>query len=85
VAVASVTVLAITRDSLDHVLFDVISAFATCGLSTGLTMGAPTPAVYVLGLTMFFGRIGSITLAAALAQSQQRRLYAHPEERPIVG
>jgi len=67
------------------VLFDVISAFATCGLSTGITMGAPTPVVYVLAITMFLGRLGSITLAAALAQSQQRRLYAQPEERPIVG
>ncbi|MCL2514696.1 MAG: TrkH family potassium uptake protein [Microbacteriaceae bacterium] len=85
VAVASVTVLAITGDSLDHVLFDVISAFATCGLSTGLAMGAPPTVVYVLALTMFLGRIGSITLAAALAQSQRRRLYAFPEERPIVG
>ncbi|HEY0248332.1 MAG TPA: potassium transporter TrkG [Gryllotalpicola sp.] len=85
VAVATITVLAITGDSLDRVLFDVISAFATCGLTTGLTMGAPPAAVYVLAATMFFGRIGSITLAAALAQSQHRRLYAHPEERPIVG
>jgi Trk-type K+ transport system membrane component len=85
VATASVTVLAITHDSLDHVLFDVISAFATCGLSTGLTQGAPQPAVYVLAVTMFLGRIGSVTLAAALAQSQHRRLYLHPEERPIVG
>jgi Trk-type K+ transport system membrane component len=85
VALASVTVLAITGESLDHVLFDVISAFATCGLSTGLTMGAPDSVVYVLSLTMFLGRIGSITLAAALAQSQHRRLYAFPEERPIVG
>jgi Trk-type K+ transport system membrane component len=85
VALASISVLAITRDSLDHVLFDVISAFGTCGLSTGLTMGAPDPAVYILAATMFFGRIGSITLAAALAQSQHRRLYFLPEERPIVG
>jgi Trk-type K+ transport system membrane component len=85
VAFGSVAVLAITGDSLDHVLLDVISAFATCGLSTGLTEGAPTAAVYVLALTMFLGRIGTITLAAALAQSQQRRLYAYPEERPIVG
>jgi Trk-type K+ transport system membrane component len=67
------------------VLFDVISAFATCGLSTGLTEGAPAPAVYVLAVTMFLGRIGSITLAAALAQSQHHRLYLYPEERPIVG
>jgi len=85
VAIATVTVLSITGASLDHALFDVISAFATCGLSTGFTGGAPTPAVYVLAITMFLGRIGSITLAAALAQSQQRRLYLHPEERPIVG
>lgn len=85
VAIATVTVLAITGGSLDHALFDVISAFATCGLSTGFTGGAPPPAVYVLAITMFLGRIGSITLAAALAQSQQRRLYQHPEERPIVG
>ncbi|WP_022882288.1 TrkH family potassium uptake protein [Gryllotalpicola ginsengisoli] len=85
VAAATVSVLAITGDSLDHVLFDVISAFATCGLSAGLTQGAPHAAVYVLAATMFVGRLGSITLAAALAQSQHRRLYAHPEERPIVG
>ncbi|MFC4244227.1 TrkH family potassium uptake protein [Gryllotalpicola reticulitermitis] len=85
VASASVTVLAITGDSLDHVLFDVISAFGTCGLSTGLAMGASPPVVYVLAATMFLGRIGSITLAAALAQSQRQRLYARPEERPIVG
>ena len=85
VAVATVTVLAITKDSLDHVLFDVISAFATCGLSTGLTQDAPTPAVYVLAFTMFLGRVGTVTLAAALAQSQRGQYYQHPEERPIVG
>ncbi|NNC13464.1 TrkH family potassium uptake protein [Planctomonas sp. JC2975] len=85
VAVSTVTVLAITRDSLDHVLFDVISAFATCGLSTGLTQHAPTAAVYVLAITMFLGRVGTVTLAAALAQSQRGQYYQHPEERPIVG
>jgi Trk-type K+ transport system membrane component len=85
VAVATVTVLAITKDTLDHVLFDVISAFATCGLSTGLTQDAPTPAVYILAVTMFLGRVGTVTLAAALAQSQRGQYYQHPEERPIVG
>ncbi|MGN6127202.1 MAG: TrkH family potassium uptake protein [Humibacter sp.] len=85
VAVASVTVLAITKDSLDHVLFDVISAFATCGLSTGLTQDAPTAAVYVLAVTMFLGRVGTVTLAAAIAQAQRGQFYQHPEERPIVG
>jgi Trk-type K+ transport system membrane component len=85
VAAATVTVLAVTKDSLDHALFDVISAFATCGLSTGLTQHAPTPAVYVLAITMFLGRVGTVTLAAALAQSQRGQYYTNPEERPIVG
>lgn len=85
VAISTVTVLAITKESLDHALFDVISAFATCGLSTGLTQGAPTGAVYVLAITMFLGRVGTVTLAAALAQSQRGQYYQNPEERPIVG
>lgn len=37
-------ILQITKASLDHVLFDVISAFATSGLSTGLTAELPPPA-----------------------------------------
>ena len=85
VAVSTVVVLQITKDSLDRVLFDVISAFATCGLSTGVAADAPDAAVYVLAATMFMGRIGTVTLAAAVAQSSHRRLYTLPEERPIVG
>jgi trk system potassium uptake protein TrkH len=39
----------------------------------------------VLAATMFTGRIGTITLAAAIAASSRRRLFHRPEERPIVG
>jgi trk system potassium uptake protein len=85
VAVSSLLILQITKAPLDHVLFDVISAFATCGLTTGLTEKLPTEGVYVMAATMFFGRVGTVTLAAALAQRQRRRLYRNPEERPIVG
>ncbi|CAM5481649.1 TrkH family potassium uptake protein [Leifsonia shinshuensis] len=85
VAVSSILILQITKAPLDHVLFDVISAFATCGLSTGLTEGLPDPGVYVMAATMFCGRVGTVTLAAALAQSQRRQLYQNPEERPLVG
>lgn len=85
VAVSSILILQITKAPLDHVLFDVISAFATCGLSTGLTASLPDPGVYVLAATMFCGRVGTVTLAAALAQSQRKQLYQNPEERPLVG
>ncbi len=85
VAVASILILQITKAPLDHVLFDVISAFATCGLSTGLTERLPDAGVYVMAATMFCGRVGTVTLAAALAQSQRKQLYQNPEERPLVG
>ena len=85
VAVSSIILLLITDEPLDYVLFDVISAFATCGLSTGFTQNASDGAQYVLAATMFLGRIGTVTLAAALAASQRRQLFRRPEERPIVG
>jgi trk system potassium uptake protein TrkH len=85
VAVSSAIILQITKAPLDHVLFDVISAFATCGLSTGLTEKLPDAGVYVMAATMFCGRVGTVTLAAALAQSQRRQLFQNPEERPLVG
>lgn len=85
VVTATIVLLLITGDRLDRVLFDVISAFATCGLSTGFTAHAPPAAQYVLAATMFFGRIGTVTLAAAVAASSRPRLYHLAEERPIVG
>ncbi|WP_420897855.1 hypothetical protein [Cryobacterium adonitolivorans] len=39
----------------------------------------------VLAATMFMGRVGTVTLAAALAASQSRQLFRRPEERPMVG
>jgi trk system potassium uptake protein TrkH len=85
VAVSTVIIVQITKSPLDFVLFDVISAFATCGLSTGLTASLPPEGKYVMAATMFMGRVGTVTLAAALAAQQKRQLFKRPEERPIVG
>lgn len=85
VAGATIVLLLMTDTPLDFVLFDVISAFATSGLSTGFTANTTEAAQYVIAATMFFGRIGTVTLAAALAASQHPKLFRRPEERPIVG
>ena len=85
VAGVTIVLLLMTDEPLDYVLFDVISAFATCGLTTGFTQNSSDAAQYVLAATMFFGRIGTVTLAAALAASQRRQLFRKAEERPIVG
>lgn len=85
VATASIILLQLTKAPLDFVLFDVISAFGTSGLSTGLTSTLPDPGKYVLAATMWAGRVGTVTLAVALAASQRRQLFRRAEERPIVG
>ncbi|QEE62369.1 TrkH family potassium uptake protein [Salinibacterium sp. dk2585] len=85
VAAATIFILHLTKAPLDFVLFDVISAFATSGLTTGLTETLPDPGKYALAATMWAGRVGTVTLAAALAASQRRQLFRRAEERPIVG
>lgn len=86
-AVISGTLLLLmfTDHSLDKVLFETISAFATVGLSAGITASLPASAQWVIMALMFTGRIGTITVASALALSARPRLYQLPEERPIIG
>jgi trk system potassium uptake protein TrkH len=85
VLVSSLLLLEITGWSLDVVLFEVISAFATVGLSTGVTHELPEAGKYVLVALMFIGRTGTMTFAAALALRDRRRVIRQPEERPIIG
>ncbi|MFY1636658.1 TrkH family potassium uptake protein [Solwaraspora sp. WMMB335] len=85
VAVATFTLLGMTRYTLDQVLFEVVSAFGTVGLSTGITAGLPPAADLLLIILMFMGRIGPLTVASALALRERIRRYELPEERTIVG
>jgi len=85
VALSTIVIGQISQAPIGDVLFDVISAFGTVGLSTGLTAELSDPAVYVMALTIFMGRIGTVTLAAAVAATSRSQLYSLPVERPIVG
>jgi trk system potassium uptake protein len=85
VLVSTFALLALTGERLDTVLFEVVSAFATCGLSTGITPDLPDGAKYVLAALMYVGRTGTMTLAAALALRERGRAFRLPQERPIVG
>ncbi len=69
----------------DQVIFEVISAFGTVGLSTGITARLPPSGQIMLTVLMYVGRVGTITLAASLAMGQIRAAYRYPEEHPIVG
>jgi Trk-type K+ transport system membrane component len=85
VAVSTVTISQLTQLPVEDVLFDVISAFGTVGLSTGVTAELDNTAKYVMAATMVMGRVGTVTLAAAVAATSRKRLFELPVERPIVG
>ncbi|WP_373418949.1 TrkH family potassium uptake protein [Rhodococcus opacus] len=85
VMVPTIVLLAGTDFDLNVLLFEVTSAFATVGLSTGITAQLPAWGQLILVLLMYLGRIGSITLVSALAARQRDRRYELPEERPFIG
>jgi trk system potassium uptake protein len=86
VVASGVLVLLIIEDlSLSDALFEVVSAFGTVGLSTGVTATLSAPGKLVLIALMLTGRIGPLTLALALAQRRAKPLYDYPEERVFIG
>ncbi len=85
IALSTIVIIQITKAPLESVLIEVISAFSTTGLTTGLTAELPASASTVLAVTIFMGRVGTVTLAAAIAATSLTQRYALPEERPIVG
>lgn len=85
VVAGTAALLVVTPFRLDVVLFEVISAFATVGMSTGITADIPPVGQLVLIGLMFLGRLGPITLGAALALRNRPRRYEVPEERVLIG
>ena len=82
---STVVFMVFTDINLDRSLFEVVSAFATVGLSTGITADLPAAEQLLLTALMFIGRLGPITVASALALRQRVRMYDLPEERPVIG
>jgi len=85
VVAGTLFLLRLTDFPTDEVIFEVIAAFSTAGLSTGITAQLPVSGQGVLLVLMFVGRVGSITLATSLVLGERRMPYRYPEEHPIVG
>jgi trk system potassium uptake protein len=85
VVAATATLMVVTGLALDEVLFETVSAFATVGLSTGITADLPPAAEVILVVLMFLGRLGPLTLGTAIALRERRILYEYPKERPAIG
>lgn len=82
---SSLVLYATTEFSLDQIIFEVVSAAATVGLSTGITAELPDFAKIWLCVLMFIGRLGPVVVASALALRVTKRHFELPKERPLIG
>lgn len=67
------------------ILFEVVSAFATVGLSTGITAGLTSFSKLVLIATMYIGRVGILLLISSVLGDPQPSAVSYPEESLLVG
>ncbi|MBX2896050.1 MAG: ATPase [Cyclobacteriaceae bacterium] len=66
--------------ALLEISFEVFSAFSTVGLTLGLTPQLSASSKIILIVTMFIGRVGSLTLLMALAAQSKKQLHQYPVE-----
>ena len=67
------------------ILFEVISAFATVGLSMGITASLSALSQLVIIAIMYIGRVGVILLIAALIGDPRPTAIKYPEENLLIG
>lgn len=65
--------------------FEVISAFANTGFTLNYTDKLNLAGRLLIIFTMFWGRLGPLTLVVALAQRHRPTLIHYPEEKIIIG
>ncbi len=86
IAISCLILLITESAAFEVILFEVISAFGTVGLSLGLTSELTFLGKIIISITMFIGRVGPLTLAFAFLQKSGKDLRLHyPEEKIIVG
>lgn len=94
-AIASISLLVIIIVSLIltvteqarfiDVLFESTSAFATVGVSRGLSSNLSNIGKIIISLTMYIGRVGPLTMGLAFASKRNNKNYRYSEGNILVG
>ena len=87
IMIITTIILAVEGKPFLNVLYEVVSAFATVGLSTGITPSLHASSKLLLILTMFLGRVGPVTFAIALSLRANKKDadIIYPEGKIVVG
>ena len=84
IAVIITILLSIENFSTDRVIYEVISAFSTTGLSMGITASLGIISKFLIIITMFIGRLGPMTVALAFTNNK-KSLIKYPKEDILIG
>lgn len=75
----------IHRETFMQIMFEVVSAFGTVGLSAGATASLTEFGKVMITLLMLIGRLGPLTVTMAVGRKSPRGDYEYSEENIMVG
>ena len=86
VIISTILLSAVTQTDFINIIYETVSATATVGLTRNLTPTLNTFGKLIIIATMYFGRVGPISLAIAFAfKNNNKNLIKHPTEKISVG
>ena len=85
VAAVTIVLSLLNQGDIFALGFEVVSAFANAGYSLGFTPKLNAWGQALIAFTMFWGRLGPLTIVIALAQRERPSLLQYPEEPVILG
>ena len=71
--------------SMEQIVYECISAFATVGLTEGITTQLHIVSKYTIISMMYLGRVGPLTFILALANLKMPAKYKYPEDKILIG
>ncbi len=85
VALTAMLLCLIDSISMEKILFEAVSMFATVGLPTGTVNDMSTGSRLFIIVVMLMGRIGIISFAMALVMRKKKDKIRYPEDKFIIG
>lgn len=78
-------ILVIDKAKYLDVVYEVVSAFGTVGLTRSLTPTLNIISKILIISTMYIGRVGSLTILFALSNTKNKKAYKEAHENIIIG
>lgn len=83
--VATFLICSLQNLDLTAIIFEVVSAISTVGMSTGITSGLTIPGKIIIILLMYIGRVGSLSFAMSFTDKKKLAHVRQPAEPISIG